>query len=64
MYSIFTHREDYNYLAQYQDCFSSIDFENLLSVEYYPDADHIITQPQVQKRVVLDITNWLTKITR
>jgi len=50
----------FNYPQQLQDAFRSVQFGNLVRVEYWPDADHIFTGLPQQKRLVQTITGWTT----
>jgi hypothetical protein len=52
----------YNYPAQFAESFRDVDFRDLLEVNYYPAANHIVTQPAVQKRVINDIANWAVRV--
>lgn len=63
MYSIYTGREPtYFYPNQFRDCFPEVDFGELLSLEYLPDASHIISQPSSQKQVINGIVGWLARL--
>lgn len=54
MHVIFTGSEHhYNHAAQYRASFPEVAFGNVLTVDYFPEANHIITQPRYQ-RVVVD----------
>lgn len=56
----FTGREPYyRYREQYRDCFSEIDFGNKLSLDYYPFASHIFTQPAYQREMVEGLVGWV-----
>lgn len=60
MHVVFTGGEPhYNYLRQYRDSFPDVPFGDRLQVEYYPETNHIITQPDAQARVVRGITDWV-----
>ncbi len=60
LHCVFTGREPYFYYeGQYRDCFSDIDFGDLLSLDYYPDASHIFTQPEYQQQLIESIVNYL-----
>ncbi|MGQ9424674.1 alpha/beta fold hydrolase [Gilvimarinus sp. F26214L] len=61
---VFTGQEPYYcYPRQYRDCFSNVDFGERLSVDYYPNASHIFTQPVYQQQVVWDLSRWIASIT-
>lgn len=51
-------QEDYNYRRQFRDAFRSVDFRNQLRLEYMPDATHIFTGHDHQKRVVSLVREW------
>lgn len=60
-YVIYTGGEaEYNYPGQYLDMFPEVDFKNTLKLEYFPMANHIITQRDCQKQVVNNIAQWVT----
>lgn len=59
MFVIFTGGEPhYRYRGQYRASFPEVPFGDRLQVEYYPQTNHIITQPAYQERVVRDISEW------
>ncbi len=63
LYTCFTGGEPhYNYRNQYRDCFRDVDFGDLLELHYYPEANHIITQPQVQTAVIEGIVDWICRL--
>jgi pimeloyl-ACP methyl ester carboxylesterase len=49
----------YNYRNQFQDMFKNLDFENRITVEYFPEADH--TYPEVTSRRILirTVSDWM-----
>lgn len=60
LHCIFTGKEPhYFYKNQYRDCFNSIEFGDLLSLEYYPDASHIFTEPEYQQKLVNSVVDFL-----
>ncbi len=62
LFTCFTGGEPhYNYRNQYRDCFRDVDFRDLLELHYYPEANHIITQPRVQVAVISGIVDWLCR---
>jgi predicted alpha/beta-fold hydrolase len=65
IYSIFTggQGEVFNYKSQFRDSFSEVDFKQLLTDEYYPEMNHIITHPESQKIIRDNICSWVNKIT-
>jgi len=59
MHVIFTGSEQhYNYAAQYRASFPEVAFGNALTVDYLPEANHIITQPTYQRLVVEQIAGF------
>lgn len=63
LHCVFTGRGPaYRYRSQYNDCFSDVDFGNNLSVDYYPNASHIFTEPLYQQQMVTGILAWLNSI--
>jgi dienelactone hydrolase len=52
----------YNYRAQFRDSLPEVPFDDAIEVNYYPRANHIVTQPAEQTQVVRDITEWVTRI--
>jgi pimeloyl-ACP methyl ester carboxylesterase len=58
------HSLDFTYSRQFTDCFSRVDFRDLLQVEYYPQASHIFVEP-LYRRKLLDLTaRWLQALPR
>jgi pimeloyl-ACP methyl ester carboxylesterase len=55
-------QEHYNYRAQHEEAFRSIDFGGRLRVEYLPDADHIFTGLQHQALVVREARAWMERV--
>ena len=49
---------DFVYPQQYVDCFRAVDFKQLLTVEYYPDATHIFTEPHYQHLLIEQTVAW------
>lgn len=63
MYTCFTGGEpNYNYATQYRDSFREVDFKDLLQLEYFPRTNHIITQPEQQRRVIDNISSWVVTV--
>ncbi|MEZ5499022.1 MAG: hypothetical protein R3E77_06300 [Steroidobacteraceae bacterium] len=63
MYVNFTGGEPaYNYESQYRDSFRDVNFRDLLTLDYYPLTNHIITQPQYQTAVVERIAEWMREL--
>jgi hypothetical protein len=60
MQVIFTGGErSYNHQSQFRDSFRDVDFRDSLSVEYFPETNHIITQPEQQRVVVDTVSRWV-----
>lgn len=54
--------EEYlNYRGQLEDGFRDVDFEGLLDVEYYPDADHTYTALVHRRRMFACVQTWLRR---
>lgn len=63
LHCVFTGSEiDFRYRSQYRDCFSDVDFGENLSVEYYPEASHIFTEPHYQQQMVAGIVDWVASL--
>jgi hypothetical protein len=64
MYSLITggQSEIINHSSQFKESFSDVDFGNLLTVEYYPKMDHIITNPEYQRIVIDNICTWINQL--
>ena len=53
----------YNYSDQYRDSLKGkVNFRDLLTLNYYPESGHIITQPKYQKLVVNGLTKWIDEV--
>lgn len=52
----------YNHKTQFLDSFRGIDLRGLVEVNYYGDANHIVTQPDVQRRLIGDIVDWAMRV--
>jgi dienelactone hydrolase len=60
LYCIFTGRDPYFcYRDQFRDCFRDVHFGPGLSVDYFPNASHIFTEPVYQKAMVDGVANWV-----
>jgi len=64
MYTIITgsQSEIINHNSQFRESFSDVNFEGLLTVEYYPKMDHIITNPAYQQIVIDNICRWINQV--
>lgn len=63
MYVNFTGGEAaYSYQGQYRASFPEVKFDGLLRVDYYPQTNHIITQPQYQAQIVQSIASWMAEV--
>jgi dienelactone hydrolase len=49
---------DYMYQQQYVDCFSGVNFAGLLTLEHYPKATHIFTEPHYQRQLIERTLAW------
>ena len=55
----------YNYSNQYRDSLKGkVNFRDLLTLNYYPESGHNITQPKYQKLVVNELTQWIDDVGR
>jgi hypothetical protein len=63
--NVFTagHEMHYNYAGQYAEAFKTIDFRGVMRELFYPDADHILTGPAQQRRVVEALAQWVGELT-
>ncbi len=50
--------ERYNYASQYRDSFRSVDFRDLVRVEYYGDADHTFTDLDHLDALIAAVGGW------
>lgn len=66
MYSIITgsQSEILNHSTQFKESFSDVNFGDLLTAEYYPKMDHIITNPEYQRLVIDNICTWINRLIR
>jgi hypothetical protein len=63
MQVIFTGGEPlFNYRRQYEDSFKEVPFGDCLTVEYFPETNHIITQPEAQNAMVRAVANWVGQL--
>ena len=63
MYVNFTGGEpSYRYRGQYRASFPEVAFGDLLTVDYYPHTNHIITQPRYQREIVSNIRSWVVDV--
>lgn len=61
IYTILTAAVSYtvNRAQQYQQSFNEVNFKNLLTVEYHPTLEHILTNPEYQKVLPNRICDWM-----
>lgn len=60
LYCIFTGRDpSFCYRDQFRDCFSDVEFGPRLSVDYFPEASHIFTEPVYQQAMVNGVVEWI-----
>ena len=64
IYSIITgsQSEIINHSSQFKDSFSDVSFGDLLTTEYYPKMDHIITNPEYQRIIIDNICTWINQV--
>lgn len=64
LYSIFTSGQSaiLNHASQFRNSLGAIDARDLLQVDYFPEASHIITEPECQKAVVNSIVAWISNL--
>jgi hypothetical protein len=61
IYAVYTgswHLE-FNYEGQFLDMYSGVDFGDLLTVRYLPDASHLLPKPEHQEAVLAGVTEWI-----
>jgi len=51
--------EEYNYERQFIDMYPGVDFGDVLTLRYLPDAAHTLTDPVTQRAVVTDVLRWM-----
>ncbi len=51
--------EEYNYESQFLDMYPGVDFRNLLTLRYLPEAAHTLLDPVSREVVVEGICNWV-----
>ncbi|HSM06621.1 MAG TPA: alpha/beta fold hydrolase [Longimicrobiales bacterium] len=51
--------EEYNYERQFLDMYPGVDFGDVLTLRYLPDAAHTLTDPVTQQAVVTDVLRWM-----
>jgi hypothetical protein len=49
---------DFMYPQQYVECFHAVNFKQLLTVEHYPTATHIFTEPHYQHLLIEQTVVW------
>jgi pimeloyl-ACP methyl ester carboxylesterase len=60
LHCVFTGSEPYfRYREQYRECFGQVNFGANLSVDYYPRASHIFTEPLYQREMVTGLVKWI-----
>ncbi len=52
----------YNHRSQFVDSFRDVDFRGLVEVNYYGDANHIVTQPVLQGRIIDGVADWAARV--
>jgi len=51
--------EEYNYERQFIDMYPGVNFDDVLTLRYFPDAAHTLTDPLIQRTVVRELMRWL-----
>lgn len=51
----------YTYHNQFYDMFSDVDFGNALSLQRYPNADHLFTIVEHRRDYLNELTNWVNQ---
>lgn len=65
LHCVFTGREPYYcYRDQFRDCFREVDFGSKLSINYFPEASHIFTEPLYQTQMIDGIVRWVAQVLR
>lgn len=60
LHCIFTGQEPYyRYHNQFRECFKDVDFKEHLSVDYFPFASHIFSEPLYQQQLIEGLVNWV-----
>lgn len=61
IFCIFTDGQSHiiNHASQYKESLKEVAFKNYLRVDYIPEAEHIITEPDCQKDIVQRIVQWV-----
>lgn len=63
LHCVFTGREPYYcYHKQFRECFKTVPFGNNLSLNYFPEASHIFTEPLYQAHMIEGIVSWLEQL--
>lgn len=63
LHCVFTGRNPYYcYRNQFRDCFKQVDFSDKLSIDYFPEASHIFTEPMYQAQLTDSIVQWVKQI--
>lgn len=64
LFFIFTDGQSHiiNRSSQYKKSLKEVDFKDCLRVDYIPEAEHIITEPDCQKDVVKRIVHWVGSV--
>lgn len=63
LYVAFTRswEQEYNYESQFLDMYPGVDFRDLLTLRYLPDASHTLLDPASRESVVEGICRWITE---
>lgn len=52
----------FNHKTQFYDIFSDVDWKDLLDLQYFPEAEHILPEPEYQEKVKNCVINWVAKL--
>lgn len=58
LYNIFTRSAGINHQSQYRESMSEVDFNGHLQVDYIPEAEHIMPEPDCQELIIRKIVAW------
>jgi len=64
MYVVYTGswQHEYNYRRQFLDTYRSIEFGDLLTLSYLPEAEHTLPDPAHRKMVLDGVCDWMGRI--
>lgn len=63
LHCVFTGRDPYYcYREQFRRCYRDVNFGEKLSVDYYPQASHIFTEPVYQQAMMDGVVKWIANL--